>query len=149
MTNSPLHHANILSERYALRIAGRLSDGADALDHEVVERLRAAREQALAARKREPVVQLRPALVSVGGGTLAMGNDERLGWWGRLASVLPVVTLVIGLFVVNQVQNDYRAQEVADVDAALLTDDLPPAAYADPGFVQFLKVSTSESAASE
>jgi hypothetical protein len=25
------------------------------------------------------------------------------------------------------------------VDAALLTDDLPPSAYADPGFAQFLK----------
>ena len=29
--------------------------------------------------------------------------------------------------------------EVAEVDAALLTDDLPPAAFSDPGFVQFLK----------
>jgi hypothetical protein len=30
---------------------------------------------------------------------------------------------------------------VAEFDQALLTDDLPPAAYADPGFVQFLKSS--------
>ncbi len=29
--------------------------------------------------------------------------------------------------------------EVAEVDAALLTDDLPPSAYADPGFLQYLK----------
>ena len=29
--------------------------------------------------------------------------------------------------------------ELAEVDAALLTDALPPAAYADPGFLQFLK----------
>ena len=29
----------------------------------------------------------------------------------------------------------------AEVDAALLTDDLPPAAYADPGFAQYLKSS--------
>ncbi|MBC7611256.1 MAG: DUF3619 family protein, partial [Polaromonas sp.] len=27
-----------------------------------------------------------------------------------------------------------------EVDAALLTDELPPAAFSDPGFVQFLKV---------
>jgi hypothetical protein len=37
------------------------------------------------------------------------------------------------------VQNEHRAHEVAEVDAALLTDDLPPSAYADPGFIQFLK----------
>ena len=30
------------------------------------------------------------------------------------------------------------------VDAALLTDDLPPSAYADPGFVQFLKTSAAQ-----
>jgi Protein of unknown function (DUF3619) len=36
------------------------------------------------------------------------------------------------------VQSDQRAQYLAEVDAAMLTDYLPPAAYADPGFVQFL-----------
>jgi hypothetical protein len=34
---------------------------------------------------------------------------------------------------------DNRANELAEVDSALLIDDLPPAAYADPGFLQFLK----------
>jgi hypothetical protein len=38
-----------------------------------------------------------------------------------------------------------RTQELAEVDAALLTDDLPPAAFADSGFVQFLKVRQSDS----
>ena len=40
---------------------------------------------------------------------------------------------------INVVQDEKRAHELAEVDAALLTDDLPPAAYADPGFLQFLK----------
>jgi hypothetical protein len=35
--------------------------------------------------------------------------------------------------------DDDRANELAEVDSALLIDDLPPAAYADPGFLQFLK----------
>ena len=39
----------------------------------------------------------------------------------------------------NIVQDDDRTMEVADLDAALLTDDLPPEAYADPGFLQYLK----------
>ena len=38
---------------------------------------------------------------------------------------------------------------MAEVDAALLTDDLPPAAYADPGFVQFLKTSGHEPSRSD
>jgi hypothetical protein len=54
---------------------------------------------------------------------------------------MPLIALVVGLLTINSVQNDNRAQEVAEVDAALLTDDLPPAAFSDPGFVQFLKTS--------
>ena len=45
----------------------------------------------------------------------------------------------MGLVAIHVIQNDYRAQEVAEVDTALLTDALPPAAYTDPGFLQFLK----------
>jgi len=40
---------------------------------------------------------------------------------------------------IQALEADRRANEVAEVDAALLADDLPPAAYADAGFVQFLK----------
>ena len=46
-----------------------------------------------------------------------------------------------GLVTINLVQDDDRTAEVAELDAALLTDDLPPEAYADPGFLQYLKSS--------
>jgi hypothetical protein len=45
---------------------------------------------------------------------------------------------------IHSAQTDRRASELAEVDAALLTDDLPPSAYADPGFVQFLKSGGAE-----
>ena len=60
-------------------------------------------------------------------------------WWNRIGSAVPLVALLAGLVMIHTFENDRRASEVAEVDAALLTDDLPPAAYADPGFVQFLK----------
>ena len=47
------------------------------------------------------------------------------------------MALVIGLFAINAAQDENGLNEVAEVDAALLTDDLPPEAYADPGFMQF------------
>ena len=55
-----------------------------------------------------------------------------------------MLALVVGLVVVNAVQNDLSALELADIDAALLVDDLPPVAYVDPGFAQFLKLSRQE-----
>jgi hypothetical protein len=39
--------------------------------------------------------------------------------------------------------NDQTAFELAEVDSALLVDDLPPQAYADPGFAHFMKSSNS------
>jgi hypothetical protein len=35
--------------------------------------------------------------------------------------------------------DDFLAQDLAEIDSAILADDLPPAAYTDPGFAQFLK----------
>jgi hypothetical protein len=104
------------------------------LSHEVSERLRAARVRALAQRK-----LVATPTVSVSGGVATLGFDAgQPGFWGRLASALPLVALAAGLVAINVIQNDNRAEEVAEVDAALLIDDLPPSAYADPGFMQFL-----------
>jgi len=135
MTNTPLTHSQQLQDRFGRQVAARLAAGAAELPYEVTERLRAARVQAIARRK--PVsMQFAPVLATPGG--LAFGN-ERLGFWSRIGSALPLIALVAGLVVIHTIENDRRASEVAEVDAALLTDDLPPAAYADPGFVQFLK----------
>lgn len=125
---------------YGRRVAARLSEGTAGLPYDVSERLRAARTQALTQRKR--VAGLRTSTsVSASGGAAVLGGDEKFSFWQLAASALPIVALVAGLVFIHTVQNEYRANEVAEVDAALLTDDLPPSAYADPGFIQFLKQS--------
>ena len=57
---------------------------------------------------------------------------------------MPLVALVAGLMAISVIQDERRTDELAEVDSALLTDDLPPAAYTDPGFAQFLKTSDAE-----
>ena len=144
MTTAARHAAPApAAERFARRVAARLSDGTDALPYDISERLRAARVQALARRKREVVVQqLRQAPVVVRQGrSAALGGwgSEGGTWWRALASAIPLMALFVGLVVVNVNETEHSSAEVAEVDAALLTDDLPPSAYADPGFVQYLK----------
>lgn len=141
MSNSPQHRAEILQERFALKATSYLSVGTSSLPYDVSERLRAARMQALAGRKIAKTV-IASSVVKNGGGSAALnwGSDDGMNWWSRIGSVVPLIALVVGLLTINTVQNDNRAQEVAEVDSALLTDELPPAAFADPGFVQFLKV---------
>lgn len=138
MTNSLQHQADILQDRFSLKVAARLSAGATDLPHDITERLRASRVQALAHRKIAKTLTASTVVASGGAAALTFG-DEGLSFWSRIASALPLIALVAGLVAINVIQDNSRAVEVAEVDAALLTDDLPPAAYADPGFLQFLK----------
>ena len=140
MTYSNQNRADILQDRFALKTVSYLSTGAADLPHDISERLRAARAQAVSKRKIAKA-QIAGNVINMGGSTaLSWGSSDGLGWWGRIGSVMPLIALVVGMLTINSVQNDNRAQEVAEVDAALLTDALPPAAFSDPGFVQFLKI---------
>ncbi len=143
MTNSHQYQAEILQDRYGLKIAARLSAATSDLPHDISERLRVARTQAVAKRKVHQLMEASPVLASGGSATLGFG-DEGLNWWGRIASVLPLLALAVGLVAINAIQNENIANEIAVVDVALLVDDLPPAAYADPGFVQFINIGRKE-----
>ena len=128
---------------FGRQVAARLTLGTAELPYEITERLRAARAQAMAHRKL--VSQAAPAVVASAGGTATLGfGDEGVSWWNRIASALPILVLAAGLVAIHVVQNERRASELAEVDAAVLTDDLPPAAYTDPGFSQFLKSGSVE-----
>ena len=102
------------------------------------------RMQAVARRKVAKVVNVRARTASAvfGQGSSAvmgMGGARGPGLWGRIASALPLLVLVGGLVAIHMVQTEERLRELADVDSDLLTDDLPPSAYTDPGFTEFLK----------
>ncbi|MBK8073722.1 MAG: DUF3619 family protein [Ramlibacter sp.] len=137
MTNINQHRFETLQSRFGVRVAARLSESAIAVPHDVSERLRAARVRAVAQRKPET-----SSVVGVSGqsgsASLVLGQGFP-GLWNWVASSVPLVALVVGLVAIDSLQQDRIASEVAEVDVALLVDDLPPAAYADPGFAQFLK----------
>ena len=118
--------------------ARRLNEHATDLPHDISERLRSARMQALGQRKREPV-RLQVPQLAIAGGPGLDSPDEGLNLWRSLASALPLLALLFGLATIHILQNDLRSNEIATLDAELLTDDLPPAAYTDPGFLIFLK----------
>lgn len=139
MTNALLNRTAVLQDRQGLKLASYLSLGADELPHDISERLRVARVQALAQRKITKLKSAHTVMANGGSAALTWGQDEGLSLWGRIGSILPLIALVVGLLLINSMQDDNRARELAEVDVALLTDVLPPAAFADPGFIQFLK----------
>lgn len=141
-------HAEILEARFGLRVSSHLHEGSRELPHDISERLRVARMQAVdrarTAQRKSKATAVAAPVVAVGGGVAALG---RLGnpmftgdpWWARIASVLPIVVLLIGLFSVSELMTEEQISSAAQVDAELLGDDLPPAAYNDPGFAEFVQ----------
>jgi Protein of unknown function (DUF3619) len=137
----------ITQDQFAKSLIERLNTQADSISPDTAERLRFAREHALGSQKlsTQKSAELSTAwsLAPQAGGSMALGGGN-FNFFNKLGMFLPLLVLIVGLIAINQLQNEYRAKEVADVDAALLTDDLPPAAYADQGFGQFLKLQTEQ-----
>jgi hypothetical protein len=144
-TSIDTQRALALQDQFGLKLAARLSQGSHEVPHDISERLRVARAQALSKRKKLAAITITQVNSTQGAGTLIMGGQERVGLWARFASAIPLIALLVGLVTINSVINDDRANEIAEVDSALLTDDLPPSAYADPGFTQFLKLNKEAS----
>jgi hypothetical protein len=137
MTNAIHLQREAQMDRFGLKVVAVLDD--QALPHDISERLRVARQQALAQRKSVLVTQTQAAPSIFASGSAAVLGGGDLSWFNRVISALPLLALVVGLVVININSDDERANELADVDTQLLTDDLPPAAHTDPGFAQYLK----------
>ncbi len=134
MSNSDHYQYQLASDRFGLKLAARLSDASEQLPYDISERLRAARTRALGVRK--VALAQTAGRLATANGNMTLGH---LGWWDRAAAALPLLALVVGLIAISIIQTEIRANEIAEIDAALLTDDLPPAAYTDPAFTQYLK----------
>ena len=133
--SAPLH-TDSLEGQVALRIAARLNYGTEALPHDITERLRFGRERALALalQQRRAAAVVPAQTVSVSGRAAVLGGPPSL--WLRLASALPLVVLVAGLVLIQHHHDFEQITAAAEIDSALLADELPPAAYGDPGFAE-------------
>jgi hypothetical protein len=118
-------------------------DGSTAqLPSRITDRLYHARLSAMAARKQEFIPQLervlRPQLAFNQGGNGSQPSSN----WNRLSWFAPFIVLALGLLAIAEWQQDARINDIAAVDIALLSDDVPPDAYMDSGFLAFLKLSS-------
>lgn len=133
-----------LQARYALRATARLTEASHDLPHHVFERLKAAREQAMERARLARQAEYATAGQTMGGASATLtvgrgGKGGRAEHWLKLASLLPILALVAGFLMIERLHVRSQIKAAAEIDAALLADDVPPSAYSDPGFVEFLK----------
>jgi|SRR3989440_162587 len=121
-------------QQIAYRIKQLLNRGLD-LDAGKLARLKKSRERALAGQhveSRVPVLAWASNAIGRSGGPSAL--VPRL--------LLPMAVLVLGLIAINQWRDSQVAAEIEEIDAAVLTGDLPLDAYLDKGFDAWLRRSS-------
>jgi hypothetical protein len=112
-------------------IARLLDDSADAVGTAQRERLRAARKLALDRHHESRAAVWAPAW-ALG---IASFTERRV--FG-IQYLIPMAALVLGLSAVAYMHYT-PTNDIADIDAGLLTDELPINAYLDQGFDSWLK----------
>jgi hypothetical protein len=128
-------------DQIGMRMAALLDQHTKQLPYDISERLRAARTRALAAgrAKRAELITVSDAQIQSNGSLRLPFQTSTQDIYKLLASFIPLVCLAAGLMLLYDFHNNQAAMELAEIDSALLIDDLPPQAYADPAFFDFLK----------
>lgn len=136
----PAQELDTRVSRFGLRLAAGLTEHSEHLPQDVSERLRFAREQALLKARSARAANPETAATMVQqGSSLALGGPGGRGSrWLKLVSLMPLLLLVAGLLLIQHTQWYQQITAAAEMDAALLSDKLPPAAYGDPGFSEYL-----------
>jgi gamma-glutamyl phosphate reductase len=122
-------------DELANRIARLLDEGTDDLSADTRERLAHVRKLALSRQQGRKVQALVPALA----GPISRVTEQSV--FG-VRYVIPLAALILGLIGVVYVNRSNLASDIADIDAGLLTDELPINAYLDQGFDSWLKRSS-------
>lgn len=119
----------------AYKVRHYLNQGVEEIDRKAADRLFKARQNALAHQKTTIGTQLSLA------GVVHVAADLILP---HARALIAMVGLAIGVVGVS-VWNDFeKAAEYAEIDSALLADDLPINAYLDKGFQAWLSELASQ-----
>jgi Protein of unknown function (DUF3619) len=129
---------------FARQLRRALDESTASLPPATVDRLAAARRAALSRKKPEAVSApvFVPAFAGMPAGTTGLPQTglepRRRSPLRRFALAWPLVALVVSLIGIAYWEDHQRTAELADIDAAMLSDDLPLNAYLDHGFNAYL-----------
>lgn len=121
---------------FAYKVRHALNENLDALPPATTERLAAARRLALSRKKQNSPLRVlfsKPVLATEGG---VFG--EAPSWLARMGLAVPLIVLVVGLMGIYQSEQERFIKDTAEIDAGVLSDDLPLSAYLDHGFNAYL-----------
>ena len=130
-------------ERYGYRVRQAQNHGLKDISPASSRRLEAARHLALSRQKQaapELVLASQGASTAIGFGSNRPGGQPH----PYLRQALAVAALLLGMWIAFYWHSVQYVTELEEVDSALLSDDLPPEAFLDNDFFEWLKDDSSE-----
>ncbi len=126
----------MMEERYASRVRQALNQGLQEVPPAAARRLEAARHQALS---RQKLSSAELVLATGRGRGLKLGGDQRF-----VRNLLSAAALLVGMWIAFYWHGQQYVSEIGDVDSALLADELPPEAFLDKDFFEWLRDAPEE-----
>lgn len=128
---------NTTELNFAYRVRRALDENIAVLPASTTEKLASARKEALSRKKKEAsgrILAPRRTLTGSVGGFF----QEPAAWLGRMGFAVPVIVLAAGLISIYKFEQQQRISDMAEIDALVLSDELPLSAYLDHGFNAYL-----------
>lgn len=125
-----LEHA---SDQFGYRVRQVLNSGADEVSERTAQRLSAARSRALGRMKGERAFAAAAVLAVP---AVRVNQSERR--FPGFAFALAALVLAIGLAGMSEWQEQVQIDELAELDTAILSDELPFTAHLDPNYKTLL-----------
>lgn len=122
---------------FAYKVRHALNESLDNIPPPVKEKLASARKIAISRKKKDsPLALFIPRQVFAGqaGGFFS----APLSWVNRMGLAIPLIVLAIGLVGLYEFEHERRINDTAEMDAAVLADELPLSVYLDHGFNAYL-----------
>jgi hypothetical protein len=117
---------------FAYKVRHALNENLDNLPASTAERLASARKIAASRKKAQTPAHMAQRALAGNAGLLSFA------WLGRMGVAIPLLALVAALAGIYQYEEQQRIADIAELDAAVLSDELPLTAYLDHGFNAYL-----------
>ena len=125
---------------FAYKVRHALDAKLDELRPSTTDSLASARKIALARKKPHVLVAQHAWAGDAGrmGSAFSKPFLQPFSWIARVGVVLPLLALAAGLVGIYQFEQQQHIAELAELDVAVLSDELPLSAYLDHGFNAYL-----------
>lgn len=127
---------NMNEHDFACKVRHALNERLEDLPENISAQLANARAKAIKRKKKS-----KPLFVSIFQQMFAgtsSGTSGHVSWASRFGLSLPILVLVVGMAGIFHHEQQRQIREIADIDVAVLSDELPPSAYADNGFRAYM-----------